>query len=707
MKPIRQHDQSDCGAACLAMIASHYGKHLSVAHVRLLIGTDSSGSSLAALHHAALRLGFQCAAVSGNYDALQQCILPVVVHLNHHDTGEHFIILEQIGAKQVKIIDPADGQRHRWPKARFCTYWGGAALLLLPGGDFIPAKTPRRNWQRLWPYLYPHRGLLAKALFLAMAATLLAIGSALFVQLLTDIVVPRQNRSLLWQLSALFGTLLLVQVAISYIKQLFTLKSGRTLDARLLNSYCRHLLDLPHAFFQHMQSGELLSRMGDVMKIRYLVNDLLIQLGVPLIVVLFTLMLLVGGHPQLGYLLLISIPLHVGIYLLGHRLHQHIQRRVMEADAALDQQFTESFQAIATIKQLGLSVLHATKLEARIHQFLQANYASGSSTLFIEQATTLLVQAFSLAILGLGGAAVLQGQVSLGELLAFYTLSGYFSSALAQLMPLTKHVQEARIAADRLFSILELPAAQPTAATLLRPSTLFPVHLQQVCFHYRQESPVLRQVSLSIQAGELVVIRGSSGIGKSTLLSIISGQFVPHDGQVYLNGHPIHLIHPDSLQQWVAVVPQHIELFNDTLAANIYLDRPADANHLAAILRELGMLSWAESLAEGFDTPIGPNGCRLSGGQRQRLALARALYREPQLLLLDEATAALDAESEQLIHRALLARKQRGMAQVWISHSTRSVALADQIWQLQAGQLVLETNRTPYDNANQPLPAER
>src|SRR5690606_28233194 len=229
MTNIRQHDSSDCGAACLAGIATHYGKPLSVAHIRVLAGTDSMGTTLADLQHTALKLGFQAETVRGDYTGLAQAPLPAIVHLDHADTGAHFVVVTRAGRRTVTVLDPADGRRHRWPLARFEEYWSGAALLVLPGPAFLRDEhepTPD-FWRRMFQLLLPYRRYLAKAFALALFATALAMGGALFVGILTDRIIPAGRADVLHRMGLAFAVIILLQVAATGLRKSITLHTAR------------------------------------------------------------------------------------------------------------------------------------------------------------------------------------------------------------------------------------------------------------------------------------------------------------------------------------------------------------------------------------------------------------------------------------------------------------------------------------------------
>ncbi len=699
MTNIRQHDSSDCGAACLAGIATHYGKPLSVAHIRVLAGTDSMGTTLADLQHTALKLGFQAETVRGDYTGLTQAPLPAIVHLDHADTGAHFVVVTRAGRCTVTVLDPADGRRHRWPLARFEEYWSGAALLILPGPAFLRDEhepTPD-FWRRMFQLLLPYRRHLARAFALVLFATALAMGGALFVGILTDRIIPEGRADVLHRVGLAFAVIILLQVAASGLRKSITLHTARLIDGRLLRAYCKHLLQLPQAVFDSMQPGELLSRMGDAILIRRLVNDLLIQSGVPALSLVLVLLVALARYPALAVWLLLSIVTYMGVYWASTTLHRILPRRLLVADAALDARFTETFGAISTIKQQGDERLHGFRLDTRIHDFLAATFHSARASLWAEEITSFFAQGFSLALLWGGGSLVLGGELSLGELVAFYTISGYFSAAAAQLLPLAQHVQEARVAAERLFGLLDIPVADAPGTTRFEPDDIFPVVVDGVSFSYGRGTETLRGISLALSPGTITLIRGASGSGKSTLFALLLGQYRHTTGRIQLGIHPLELVTKNILHRHVTIVPQRIQLFDDTLVANICLGEAPDLERLETLCNELGLLPLIHSLPQQLDTPLGPDGCLLSGGQRQLVALARALYRRPKLLLLDEATSALDIATEARVHCLLRRCKANGMAILWVSHSGSSLSLADTVYQLHNGSL------TPFTDRSAPL----
>ncbi|SEN65943.1 bacteriocin-processing peptidase. Cysteine peptidase. MEROPS family C39 [bacterium A37T11] len=697
MTTLQQHDQSDCGAACIQAVAAHYGLRSSIAAIRLLAGTDGTGSTMLGLQTAAERMGFVAGCFSGPYEGLQEARLPAILHLERE--GGHFVVVYRAGTHKVRYLDPADGKLHKTTVSAFCKPWSGSVMFLEPGPHFVQNPSPAGMTKQCWRLLYPYRAWLVKALAASAFSTLLAYSGAFFVQLFTDRVIPAHDPALLHHLGFAFSLLLVIQGSSSVAARLLSLRSGKAMDERLLQDYCGHLLRLPARFFDQMRTGEIFSRVNDALKIRYFINDTLIHLSVPVFILLFTLMILISGHPRLGWIILLSLPLYIAVYWLSNRLNKGVQRRIMEQDAALDDQLTENLQAIHTIQQLGLEPQFDQQVRARIQALTASQHQSGRNSVFTEESTGILSQALSLALLWSGGQYLLQGGISLGELLSFYTLSGYFSRAVLLLMPFNKTYQDARIAAERLFDILSLAPQEKPESTLVHPEQVSDICLQNVCFGYQPGRSVLHDLSLHIPSGQFVAISGSPGSGKSTLFHLLLKQYTPDSGQIRLGIYPLSLVGHASLSRLIAVVPQQVHLFHGSLLHNICpgITRP-DTPRLVALCHSLGLLPLIESLPDGFDSPVGENGCLLSGGQRQLLSLARALYRQPSVLLLDEPTAALDATSTATVHACLKKLQEQGVTILLISHQASSLLAADRVVHLADGHIQYDHMQTYHNN---------
>ena len=676
MNAILQHDEHDCGVACLASIARHYGHEIPLSRIRLLL--NGGPATLADLVYAANQLKFQTAPIQAPYESLQQALLPCIVGVTDPSGRPHYVVLTQAGNRHVRIMDPAVGRLRRLTTADFRACWKNTALLLQPGPAFHGDGRPPSTLRRLWRLAYPHRYGLTLAMATSALYTLLAFGMAFFIRQLTDRVIPYGGSIPLHRLGLTLTILIAVQLLAGMIRGRLSLQIGRATDAQILTGFYRHLLKLPIPFFDRYRSGDIRARLGDAVKIRQFIVDLSIHLSIPLFTVAGVLILLLSGQPRLGVMLAVAASGYALVHVISDRLSRRRQQQLAEAEARFEADFTQAIHGIRTIRQLGAEASTTWQLDARMQDVLRHGYRSGLNRLFAEGTTDGIAQGITLALLWVGGSWVMDGLFSLGELLACYALSGHFNRSVAQLVPLSQAWHDVRIASDRLYDVLAVPPHESGGATQLHPDTLsHDIHFDRVCFGYLPGRPILNDVDWHFPAGQITAITGESGAGKTTVIQLLTKQYTPQGGQIRIGIYPLSLIGMATLRRSVGIVAQHIDLFTGTLATNICGTGRPDSQRLADLCAQLALLPFISHLPQGWDTPLGEDGLTLSGGQRQRLALARALYREPDILLLDEATSALDSESEAAVYQCLLQCRARGMTIILVSHRPQSLALAD------------------------------
>src|SRR3546814_403212 len=285
---VKQHDISDCGAACLASVAAWYRLKLPLALIRQYAATGPEGTTVLGMIQAARRLGFAAKGVKGKMENLRKIPLPAIGHLIIKDTLHHFVVLTEVSERYLKIMDPADGRVHRVSYTAFEKIWTGVLVLLLPDEGFKRGNEKMGTWWRLWLLLQPHWGVLLQVLFGALAYTILGLSTSVFVQKVVDYVLPGGNTGLLNLMGIIMIAVLLLRVFIYHMKTVMTLRTGLQLDARLVLGYCRHLFLLPQNFFDSMQTGEIISRMTDAMKIRVFINEGLAAIAVNILILLFS-----------------------------------------------------------------------------------------------------------------------------------------------------------------------------------------------------------------------------------------------------------------------------------------------------------------------------------------------------------------------------------------------------------------------------------
>ncbi|KIO77686.1 peptidase C39 [Pedobacter lusitanus] len=686
---VKQRDITDCGAACLASIASHYKLDLSVARIRQLAGTDKKGTTVLGMVEAGRKLGFEAAGVKGTFDSLFKIPKPAVAHLIIDNILQHYVVIYKVTSKFIEVMDPADGHMHKKTHDEFKKEWTGALVLLLPADEFQTGNEKISVQTRFWSLIRPHKGILVQALLGAIVYTVLGLSTSVFVQKLIDFVLVDGNRNLLNLMSTAMIIILAVQLFIGTAKTIFTLKTGQMIDSQLILGYYKHLLKLPQQFFDTMRVGEIISRINDAVKIRAFLNDVSINFLVNIFIVFFSFIMMFTYYWKLALIMLTVIPLYSLIYFITNKLNKKAQRKLMEDSAELESQLVESLNSVGTIKRFGLESHANEKTEVRFINLLQTGYKSNINSVFSGTSSELISRLLTIVLLWVGAGYVLDGNITPGELLSFYTLIGYFTGPVTSLIGMNKTVQDAVIAADRLFEIMDLERENDENQIDLTPDKIGDIHFENVSFRYGTRINVFEDLNLTIPKGKFTAIVGESGSGKSTLMSILQNIYPIQEGNVRIGSYDLKYIRNASLRQAVAVVPQKIDLFAGNVIENIAVgDYEPDMQKIIEISTQLGIIDFIETLPRGFQTYLGENGTTLSGGQRQRIAIARALYRDPEILILDEATSSLDSASEQYVQKMIDLLKANQKTVIVIAHRLSTLNNADKIIVLDKGVVV-------------------
>ncbi|MES1249361.1 MAG: ABC transporter transmembrane domain-containing protein, partial [Chitinophaga rupis] len=350
---VKQRDITDCGAACLASVAAYFGLEMPVARIRQYAHTDNKGTNVLGLIKAAEKLGFRARGVRGPFEELFNTPQPAIAHIVRGQ-WHHYVVLYKTAPKYILIMDPADGEYRRMSHEEFKKEWSGVLVLLAPDESFTGGKATKSHLTRFWSLLQPHRSVSLQALFGAAVYTVLGLGTSIYLQKVVDNVLVEGNRNLLNMLSIVLLLLLTFQLCIGNLKNIFALKIGQQIDARLILGYYKHLLKLPQQFFDTMRVGEITSRIGDAVKIRLFINDIAIGLVVNVLVVFFSFALMFTYYWKLALVMLAIIPAYILLYVISNRVNKKYQRRLMENNAELGAQLVESLNSVVTIKRFSL-----------------------------------------------------------------------------------------------------------------------------------------------------------------------------------------------------------------------------------------------------------------------------------------------------------------------------------------------------------------
>ena len=690
---IKQHDIKDCGATCLASIGNHYGVGIPIARIRQFAHTDNRGTNVLGIIQGAEKMGFTAKGVKGGIDAIGKIPLPAIAHVVVQEQLHHYIVIYKVEKNTITAMDPAYGKLENYTFEEFQKIWTGVLILFAKNEDFKTYNERISPIKRFWDLVQPHKTILIQALIGAIVFTILGLSMSIYIQKITDYVLVDGNKKLLNLMSIVMIFIVLLQAYIGSKKSVFVIKTGQLIDAKLILGYYKHLMRLPQRFFDTMQIGEITSRINDAVKIRSFINDVAIDLFVNVFIVLFSFTLMFTYNWKLALIILTIIPFYIAIYFLMNKFNKKVERTIMENGADLQTQLVESVTHVRTIKEFGIEEFSNLKTENKFVKLLFTTYKSGLNSVFSNTSTQFLASTFTIVLMWIGSGYVIDREITPGELFSFYALIGYFTSPVATLIGMNKTIQNALIAADRLFEIMDLEREETENKLELKKDNIGNIIFENVNFSYGSRTEVFKKFSAIIKQNETTAVVGESGSGKTTLISLLQNLYPIKSGKITIGDYDLKHINYQSLRNLIGVIPQQLNLFSGNIIENIALGEPfPNIQKILDLAKQLGITEFVEKLPNGFETQIGENGALLSGGQKQRIAIARALYKNPEILLMDEATSALDTNSESIVKQTIDNFKAQGKTVIVIAHRLSTIANADTILVMENGQIVESGN---------------
>lgn len=690
---IKQHDIKDCGATCLASIGNHFKVNLPLARIRQYANTDKRGTNVLGIIEAAEKMGFTAKAVKGGIDSLDKIPLPTIAHIVTKEQLHHYIVIYKVDKSKLTVMDPGYGKMEIYTFEDFQKIWSGVLILFAPNEDFKILNEKTSPIKRFWNLIQPHKTILIQALVGAVVYTILGLAMSVYIQKITDYVLVDGNRNLLNLLSISMIAIILLQAYIGSKKSIFVMKTGQLIDAKLILGYYKHLLHLPQRFFDTMQIGEIISRINDAVKIRSFINEVAIEMIVNIFIVVFSFTLMFTYYWKLALVILLVIPFYSTIYFILNKFNKKVERSIMENAAELQTQLVESITHVRTVKEFGIEEFSNLRTENKFVKLLFTTYKSGLNGLFANTSTQILASVFTVVLIWIGSGYVIDRNITPGELFSFYALIGYFTSPVASLIEMNKTAQNALIAADRLFEIMDLEREETENKIEIKREKIGNIKFENVSFRYGSRVEVFKNFNVIFRRNETTAIVGESGSGKTTLISLLQNLYPIKEGKIYIGNYDTQFIHYKSLRKIMGVIPQQLNLFSGNIIENIALGDPfPNIQSILDLSKQLGITEFVEKLPKGFETQVGENGALLSGGQKQRIAIARALYKNPEILLMDEATSSLDTNSEKIVNEVIEKFKSQGKIVIVIAHRLSTIANADTILVMKNGNIIESGN---------------
>jgi ATP-binding cassette, subfamily C, bacteriocin exporter len=690
---IKQHDAMDCGAAAMASVCAFYKLQIPIARVRQYANTDKKGTSLFGLVEAAKRLGFTAKGVKANIENLPDIEYPAIAHILSQGKFPHYVVIYKITPKYVQFMDPEYGDMKKFTLENFEKEWTGYMVLLQPDENFKAGKIGTSKTKVILSLLKPNRGSIVQMIVGSLLYTVLGITTSIYVGKITDYVIPNYNGNLMNLLSIAMLLVIFMQLTIGILRSIINLRVGQILDIKLILGYYKQLTRLPQSFFDNMRVGEIISRINDAVKIRGFINDVAVSFFVNICIVIFSFVLMYSYNWKIALIITMCIPFYIILYFISNKLNKSTIRVVMEKSAELESQLFESINSMETIKLLALEDYSNLKTEEKFIDFLKNAYRVNINNIGLSFAGDVFGKVFTILLFWVGTYYIFKNELTPGELFSFYSLIGYFTGPIQSLVSANRPIQEAFIAADRLFEIMDLEGEQQSDLQKIeiQPHLMGDIRFDNVEFRYGSRAKIFENLTLSIEQSKVTAIVGTSGSGKSTLIALLQNLYPIASGKVFIGDLDLSYVTNHSLRSTISVVPQTINLFAGTVIENITIGDPSpNLEKVFSICKQLEILEFIETLPRGFATYIGENGTTLSGGQRQRLGIARALYRDFEILILDEATSSLDSFSDAVVQKIILDLKAKNKTIIIITHRISSITHADKIVVLKSGKIIEE-----------------
>lgn len=680
---LRQMSAVECGACCLAMILSYYGRTTSVSEVQERCGVGRDGLSALAIVKAARQYGLRVRAVTLKKNDARFVTFPAIVHWEFN----HFVVVERWSSRQVDIVDPAVGRR-RLTAEEFDEGFTGVLLMLEPGAQF-ERQAPKRTLS-LWTYLssLPHMyRMVAQIIGTSLFLQILGLGAPLLTALVVDYIIPTRASNLLILLGSGMLFLVLTQGVTKLLRAALLIYLQTRLDAQMMLNFFEHLLSLPYRFFQMRLNGDLLARVESNTAIRdMLTSQMISTLLDSCSVVVYLIILLIQSRLIAGVAIAIGA-FQVGLLLLTAPIIRRLTMRDLVAQGKTQGYLNEILAGIAAVKAAGSeqrALARWTNLffdEMNIS--VRRNYLlSGVSIIF----ETMQILA-PLLLLWIGATQVMNGMMSTGSMLALNTLAVSFLIPLSSLAANGQNIQVARAHFDRIADVLGSEPEQDIQQVYMPPRLSGHIELKNVNFQYDANTPsVLSDISLCIRPGQKVALVGKTGSGKSTLGKLLIGLITPTSGEILFDGITLQQLNYQEVRKQFGVVMQDAFIFSGSVRENISFNDPQmEMAHILKAAQAAAIHEDIEKMPMKYETLLSEGGSVFSGGQRQRLALARALAHHPSLLLLDEATSALDVTTERAVEQSL---RRFACTQIVIAHRLSTVRNADLILVLDQGKIV-------------------
>ena len=692
---VKQHSEEDCGAACLASIAKHYGQTFTISRIREAVGTGQFGTTLLGLKRGAEILGFKANPVKTSpeiLDKINEAPLPAIIHWK----GNHWVVLYGKKGKKFLIADPAVGLRYL-SKEDVEAAWTDWLLLLVEPDPirFFAQKQDQvggfwRFFQRVWIY----RGILFQALPLNLVLGLLSLASPFLLQILTDDVLVRGDTKLLTTVVISVVVMNIISHSLSFVQSNLIAHFAQRMQLGLVLEFGRQILRLPLTYYETRRSGEVVSRLRDIDQINQLIAQVVVGLPSQFFIAVISLFLMLFYSWKLtSAALVISVVMTISTFIFQPTLQQKTNE-LLVTESETQGVLVETFKGALTLKTTTSGRQFWDELQNRFNRLARLTFQTMQIGIINNTFSGFVSSIGSVILLWFGGYLVINPaeNLSIGQLLAFNSMNGNFIGLISTVINFVDEFTRAKTAVRRLTEVIDATPEDDDNGK--KPFATISENADIICtninFHYPGRIDLLEDFSLTIPGGKNIALIGKSGCGKSTLSKLISGLYKLQSGNIQIGIYNLQDLSLESLRQQVVLVPQDAHFWNRSIVENFRLGAPyVSFEQIVKACQIAGADEFISKMPETYQTILGEFGANISGGQRQRLAIARAIVTDPAILILDESTGGLDPVSEAQVLDQLFEYRQ-GKTTILITHRPKVINRADWIVLIDQGRLKLE-----------------
>ena len=688
-----QMDQMDCGVASLAMVFGYFGSYYSIASLRELAKTTTNGTTALGLVKVAEELGFETQAIQADMSLfdLPDLTFPFIVHVLKEGELLHYYVVTGRDKENIYIADPDPGIRlTKLSRERFEKEWTGTSIFMAPSPNYKPHQEKRQGLTSFLLILINQKGLIANIILATVLVTLINIVGSYYLQSIIDTYVPNQASSTLSIISICLVIVYALQQILSFAQDYLLIVLGQRLSIDIILSYIKHAFHLPMSFFATRRTGEIVSRFTDANSIIDVLASAVISIFLDISTVLIISIILFLQNSNLFFISLLGLPIYAVIIFAFMKPFEKMNRDTMEANATLSSSVIEDINGIETIKSLASEKTRYQKIDREFVDYLKKSftYSRAESQ---QKALKKLAQLFlNVCILWMGANLVMDGKMSLGQLITYNTLLFYFTNPLENIINLQSKLQTAQVANSRLNEVY-LVNSEFEEQKMVEDLSMVQGDMTFKKVHYKYDygQDILSDINLTIKHGSKIAFVGVSGSGKSTLAKMMVNFYNPSQGEIRLGDMNLNHIDKKSLRQHINYLPQQPYVFNGTILENLLLGAKEGTTQ-EDILRAVELAEIREDIERmplNYQTELTSDGTGISGGQRQRIALARAILTDAPILILDEATSSLDILTEKRIVDNLM---NLDKTLIFIAHRLTIAERTEKVVVLDRGKIVEE-----------------